>query len=146
MKRMMMFAALVVAAMTFGVAAAGASQTFMASIYQSPSFTCSAGATDTSGARHGTFQAIEQHYRQLVSASVTVDNLSANRNYNVSVTESGHSCLTDHNVTWFTTDAHGKAVVHFWFVAHTGETSAWVTVSHGATNDIFRSTSLPINR
>jgi hypothetical protein len=145
MKRKMMFAVLGAAALT-GVAAASASQTFTASIYGNTTVTCNAGATDTSGARYGTFVAIETHNVQWVDASVTVDNLVPNRTYTVDVTESGHSCLTDHNVTQFTTDAKGKAFVHFPFLAHTGETSAWLTLRHGTTSDIRRSTSLPINR
>ena len=44
-----------------------------------------------------------------------------------------------------TTDATGQAVVHFQFWAHTRETSAWVTIRHGLTDDIVRSTALPIN-
>jgi hypothetical protein len=145
-RKMMMFAVLGAAALTVGVAAASASQTFTASIYGNTTFTCNAGATDTSGARYGTFVAIETHNVQWVDASVTVDNLFPNRTYTVDVTESGHSCLTDHNVTQFTTDAKGKAFVHFPFLAHTGETSAWLTLRHGTTSDIRRSTSLPINR
>jgi uncharacterized protein YbcV (DUF1398 family) len=75
-----------------------------------------------------------------------VDNLYANQLYSVSVTESGNACLTDHNVAWFYTDAKGKAVVHFFFWAHTGENSAWVTLQTHFLNDTRRSTALPINR
>jgi hypothetical protein len=145
-RKMMMFAVLAVGALTVGVAAASASQTFTAAIYGNTTFTCSAGSTDTSGAKYGTFTTIEQSGNQLVTASVTVDNLFPNRTYNVDVTESGHSCLTNHDVTQFTTNSGGKAFVHFTFWAHTGETSAWVTLRHGLTTDIRRSTSLPINR
>jgi hypothetical protein len=146
-RKMMMFAALVAAASTVGVAAASASQTFTSAIYGNTTFTCSSGSTDTSGASYGTFMAIETQHNQLVNASVTVDNLYPNRWYKVSVTESGHSCLTDHNAAWlFMTNSHSQAVFHFQFWAHTGETSAWVTLQHGSTNDIYRSTALPINR
>jgi len=144
--RRLVVLAVFVGLLTVGVANVSASQTFSAGIYGATTFTCSAGSTDTSGARYGTFTAIETHNVQLVDASVTVDNLYANRMYNVDVTESGHSCLTDHSVASFTTDSKGKAVLHFQFSAHTGETSAWVTLNHGTTNDIRRSTALPINR
>jgi len=125
--------------------AASASQSFSASIYHS-GYTCSGGATDTSGQKYGTFAVTETHGSQIVDASVTVDDLYAFRAYNVSVTESGHACLTNSNVASFFTDKGGKAVVHFQFWAHTGETSAWVTIRHGLTNDIVRSTAVPINR
>jgi hypothetical protein len=145
MKLLLVVAGLI-GSLAIGVTAASASQTFTAGIYGNTTSTCNDGSTDTSGARYGTFMATETHHDQLVSASVTVDNLHADRPYNVAVTESGHSCLTTHMVASFTTDDHGKAVVHFTFWAHTAETSAWVTIQHGHINDIYRSTSLPINR
>jgi hypothetical protein len=143
MKRLL-FVAVLLGLLVVGTASA--SQTFTAPIYRSASYTCSGGATDTSGARYGTFAAVEDHGVQTVSASVTVSGLAANRTYNVSVTESGYACITNLNVAQFTTDANGKAVAHFPFWAHTRETSAWVTIRHGLTNDIVRSTALPINR
>lgn len=145
MKTLTIVAALV-GALAVAVAAASASQTFSAAIYRSASYTCSGGAADTSGAKYGTFTATETHGSQVVDASVTVDDLYPFRAYNVSVTESGYACGTISNVTSFVTDKGGKAIVHFQFWAHTGETSAWVTIRHGLTNDIVRSTALPINR
>ena len=145
MKRFIIFAALV-GMLAVAVGAATASQTFTAPIYRSAAYTCSNGATDTSGTKYGTFAAVETHGDQAVSASVTVNGLYPYRTYNVSVTESGYACITNLNVAQLTTDAGGKAVIHFQFWAHTGETSAWVTLRHGLTNDIVRSTTLPINR
>jgi hypothetical protein len=144
-KRLIFFAVLL-GVLAVAATAASASQTFSAPIYRSASYTCGDGATDTSGARHGTFATVETHGDQLVTASVTVSGLYPFRPYNVSVTESGYSCLTNLNVVSFTTDAAGKAGVHFQFWAHTRETSAWVTIRHGLTSDIVRSTALPINR
>jgi hypothetical protein len=140
------FFAALFGALTVAVAAANATQTFSAPIYRSASYTCSAGATDTSGAKYGAFTATETNGSQIVDASVTVDDLYAFRAYNISVTESGYTCLTNTNVASFTTDKGGKAVVHFQFWAHTAETSAWITIRHGLTNDIVRSTTVPINR
>lgn len=145
MKSLIIVAALV-GALAVAVGVANASQTFSASIYRSPSYTCSAGAADTSGAKYGTFTVTDTHGSQVVDASVTVDDLYPFRAYNVSVTEFGHSCLTNSNVTSFVTDKGGKAIVHFQFWAHTGEKAAWVTIRHGLTNDIVRSTALPINQ
>jgi hypothetical protein len=146
MKRLAAFAVLV-GALTFGVANVSASQSFHAGIYGNTTFTCAAGSTDTSGARYGWFTAIETHNYQWVDASVTLDNLYGNQLYSVSVTQSGSSCLTDHNVVWFYTNAKGQAIVHFFFWAHTGETSAWVTVQTTSVfHDTRRSTALPINR
>jgi hypothetical protein len=145
MKRLTLLAALL-GVLAFGVANAAATQTFAASIYRSSTATCAAGATSTQGVNYGTFRATESAGSQLVDASVTVDGLYAFRTYNVSVTEGGHSCLVLSNVASFTTDKGGNAVVHFQFVSHSGETSAWVTIQHSTTTDILRSTALPINR
>lgn len=145
MKRLL-FVAVLLGLLAVAVGAASASQTFTAPIYRSASYTCGDGATDTSGAKYGTFAAVEDHGDQTVSASVTVSGLYPLRTYNVSVTESGFACITNLDVAQFTTDATGKAVAHFPFWAHTRETTAWVTIRHGLTNDIVRSTALPINR
>ncbi len=145
MKRVIFLAA-AVGMLAFSVGQASASQTFTASLYRSASYTCGAGASDVSGAKYGTFAVVETHSVQWVSASVTVDNLYPNRSYNVSVIEFGYSCLIDQNVVSFVTDSKGKAVVHFQFWAHTGETSAWVAIQHGSTSDVAGSTAVPINR
>jgi hypothetical protein len=145
MKRLAALAVLI-GSLAIGVANVSASQTFAASIYGNTTYTCAAGSTDTSGGRYGTFMAVENHNDHYVDASVTVDNLYRNQWYSVSVTESGYSCLTEHDVAWFLTDSKGKAVVHFWFWAHTGETSAWVTLATNFFHDVRRSTALPINR
>jgi hypothetical protein len=145
MKRLVFFAALV-GALAVGVTDVSASQTFSAGIYGNTTFDCALGSTDTSGARYGTFIATETHNDQLVDASVTVDNLHANRVYRVDVTEFGKFCFTMRGIASFVTDTRGKGIVHFQFWAHNGETSAWVTIQHGAIQDISRSTSLPINR
>lgn len=145
MRRLLLFAAML-GLLAIAVQAASASQTFGAPIYRSATYTCADGATDTSGARHGTFAATETHGDQLVSASVWATGLYPLRPYNVSVTESGWSCPTSLNVASFTTDEKGNGGVHFLFWAHTHETTAWVTIRHGQTNDIVRSTALPINR
>jgi hypothetical protein len=145
MKKRVIFVAAVVGMLALAVGSASASSTFAATIYRSATYTCSGGASDTSAAKNGTFSVTESHHVQVVDASVTVDNLYPGRAYNVSVTESGYSCLTNLNVASFVTDSHGKAVVHFQFWAHTGETSAWVTIRHGFTSDIVRSTTVPIN-
>jgi hypothetical protein len=145
MKRIALCGALL-GALVFGIGNAAATQSFSAGIYRSPTSTCSAGATNTAGAKYGTFTVTETNGFQSVDASVTVDNLYADRAYNVSVNEWGQSCLAIHLAASFTTDSHGKAVVHFQFWAHTGETSAWVQIRHGATGDILRSTTVPINR
>jgi hypothetical protein len=145
MKRLALLATMI-GALAFGVSTAAATQTFAASIYRSSTYTCAAGATNTSGAKYGAFQATETTGYQLVDASVTVDNLYPYRTYNVSVTEGGHTCLVLSNVASFTTDKGGKAVVHFQFLAHAGETSAWVTIQHTNSSDIARSSAVPINR
>jgi hypothetical protein len=132
-------------ALAVAVAAASASQTFSAPVYRSASYACGGGAADTSGAKYGTFNAVETHGDQVVNASVSVNGLHAFRTYKVSVTESGNACLTNSNVAQLTTDAEGKGVVHFPFWAHSGEAAAWVTIRHGLTDDIVRSTALPIN-
>jgi hypothetical protein len=145
MKALLVFAVFAVS-LGFGVANVSASQTFSTGIYGNTPHTCGAGSTDTSGARYGTFTAVETHNDQVVEASVGVDNLFPNRTYRVDVTEFGRSCLTMHNVISFTTNDKGKAVIHFEFWAHTYETAAWVTLQHGTTSDIRRSVALPINR
>lgn len=147
MKRLILFAVLLgLLAVAVGAASASQTLTFTAPTYRSASYTCSDGATDVSGAKYGTFTAVENHGDQTVNASVTVAGLHPYRAYNVSVTESGYACITTSNVAQLTTDETGKAVVHFPFWAHTRETSAWLTIRHGLANDIVRSTSLPINR
>jgi hypothetical protein len=140
------FCAALLGTLSVAVAAASASQTFSAPIYRSSSYSCSSGATDVSGSKYGTFNAVETHGDQTDNASLTVTGLYPDRTYNVSVTESGYSCITNLNLTSFTTDDAGTAGIHFQFWAHTRETSAWVTIRHGYTNDIVRSTTLPINR
>jgi hypothetical protein len=146
MQRLIFFAVLL-GLLTVAVGAASASQTltFSASIYRSAAYTCSGGATDVSGAEYGTFTVVENHGDQTVNASVTVAGLHPYRAYNVSVTESGYACITNLNVAQLTTDEAGTAVIHFPFWAHTRETSAWLTIRHGLTNDIVRSSALPIN-
>jgi hypothetical protein len=145
MKRLVAIAVLV-GGLAIGVSNVSASQTFSAGIYGNTTYTCSAGSTDTSGAKYGTFLATEFAGSQLVNASVTVDNIYANKLYSVSVTEFGLKCLTDANVAWFYTDSHSHGIVHFQFWAHTGETSAWVTLQSSFLHDVRRSTALPINR
>jgi len=144
MKHVIVVAALV-GALAIAVEGASASETFTATIYRSAAHTCSAGATDTQAAKNGTFGVTETHGVQLVDAWVDANNLHPNRQYNISVTEFGHACLTNTNVGSVITDGAGKALVHFQFWAHTGETSAWVTLRHGLTDDIARSTAVPLN-
>src|SRR5215471_13078419 len=74
MKHLIILAALA-GMLSATVGTASASQTITASIYRSPSYTCSAGATDVSGVKYGTFTAVETSGVQWVSASVTVDDL-----------------------------------------------------------------------
>jgi hypothetical protein len=140
------FITILIGALAVSVGAAIASQTFSAPIYRSSSYTCSGGAADVSGSKYGTFATVETHGDQTVNASVTLSGLHSDRTYNLSVTESGTACITNLNLMSFTTDDSGKAALHFQFWAHTGETSAWVTIRHGLTDDIVRSTALPINR
>jgi hypothetical protein len=140
----MMIVGVLAGALSLGVAAAGADQTFTAPIYHSLAFTCNHGASDTSGQQFGTFKATEQHNNQTVSAVVVVDNLNANTIYTITVNEAGHKCLSFDAATLTTGDG-GNGFVHFTFWAHTLATSAWVTVSHG-THYVYRSTTLPINR
>lgn len=83
---------------------------------------------------------------QTVNGTVIVDDLAPYRNYNISIYETGHTCILIQNVASVFTDGGGKGFVHFQFWAHTGETGAWACVQHGATTDIVKSTVLPINR
>jgi hypothetical protein len=144
MKRLLALSVLA-GSLVIGVSNVAATETFASHLYRSSS-SCSTGATDTSGARYGTFAVTESSGDHVVSASVSTDNLFPFRTYNVSIFEFGHLCILMQNVTQFTTDSGGHAIVHFSFWAHTGETSAWVWIQHGAINDIVKSTALPINR
>jgi hypothetical protein len=143
MKRLFALAVLV-GSLVIGVSSVGASGTFSARLYRGHS-SCSTGATDTAGAKYGTFTVTTHSGSQIVDASITTDNLAAFRTYNVSIYEWGHSCTLNQNVTSFTTDGGGHAIVHFQFWAHSGEHLAWAWIQHGATTDIVKSTTVPIN-
>jgi len=143
MKRLFALGVLV-GSLVIGVTNVGAAGTVSAHLYRGHS-SCSTGATDTTGARYGTFTATTHSGSQVVNASITTDNLASFRTYNVSIYEFGHSCILSQNVTSFTTDGGGKAIVHFQFWAHSGEHTAWAWIQHGTTNDIVKSTIVPIN-
>jgi hypothetical protein len=144
-------------ALTLGVVSARADQTFKSGLYQGQPYSCAGGSLkDPSGQSFGTFQVTETHNypSQLVQAWVTVDNMQPNLWYKVFVTESGAKCISpvgqwqpgqpDATVyMWVYANGHGS--VHFSFWAHTGETTAWVTVQHGNVMTV-RSMALPINR
>jgi hypothetical protein len=145
MKRIVVLAILGVA-LVVGVANVSASQastTFSATIYGDTDYTCDAGAIDTSGATYGTFTATKSQSSRWVTATLTVHNLYPFQVYNVAVAQSGYSCLTN-NVYSFYANSKGQAIVQFKFWAHTGETSAWVTLETPLAYDIHRSTSVPI--
>ncbi len=139
------------AALTLGVVSARADQTFKSGLYQNQPYTCAHGsAIDPSGQSFGTFAVTETHNVQLVQAYVKVDNMQPNLLYRVFVTESGLKCISPtlapgYEVASFTANAKGQGSVDFSFWAHTGETSAWVTVRHGNVMTV-RSMAVPINR
>ncbi len=143
MKRLIALGALA-GALVIGVASVSASGTFSARLYRGHS-SCSTGATDTTGSRYGTFTVTTHSGSQVVDASITTDNLAGFTTYNVSIYEYGHSCILTQNVTSFTTDGGGHATVHFQFWAHSAEHVAWAWIQHGASNDIVKSTTVPIN-
>jgi hypothetical protein len=157
-------------ALAFGVVSASADQTFKSGLYRNQPYTCAGGSNiDPSGQSFGTFAVTETHNVQLVQASVTVDNVKPYLEYHVFVTEAGYKCglsgwqgswgggfwvspppsqLLDqypYQVAEFWADGKGKGTVSFTFWAHTGETSAWVTVKHGNVMTV-RSAAVPINR
>jgi hypothetical protein len=145
MKRIVILA--VLGALVVGVANAGASQlskTFTATIYGDTDYTCDAGAIDTFGPTYGTFAATKVSGTHWVTATLTVHNLYPFQVYYVDVTQSGYSCLTN-TVYLFYANTRGQAIVQFKFWAHTGETSAWVTLENPLTFDIHRSASVPIS-
>jgi hypothetical protein len=141
------------AALTLGVVSASADQTFKSGLYQSQPYTCASGsAIDPSGQSFGTFQVTETHNypAQLVQAWVSVDNMQPNLLYRIFVTEYGFKCISPplapgYEAASFWVGANGHGSVHFWFWAHTLETSAWVTVRHGNVMTV-RSMAVPINR
>jgi len=143
MKRLFAFA-IIAGALAFSVSSASAQTLYSAHLYRGHS-SCSTGATDTSGARYGTFGITGDSYRT-VSAYVTTDNLAPYRVYYVSIFEYGSSgCVLIQDVASFETDGGGHGFVHFQFVTHTGEHHAWAWVQHGSSTDIVKSTALPIN-
>jgi hypothetical protein len=143
------------ALLVVGVSGAGADQTFKSGLYQNQPYTCAGGsAVDPSGQSFGTFTATETHNppAQLVQGYVAVDNVRPNLLYHVFVTEFGLKCIQPtlidqfpYQVAEFWVGANSHGSVHFTFWAHTGETSAWVTVRHGNVMTV-RSAAVPINR
>jgi hypothetical protein len=145
MKRIVVLVAL--GALVVGVvnvSASQASHTFAATIYGDTDYSCDTGATDIFGPTYGTFVATEgdSHW---VSASVTVHGLHPFQIYDLFVIQSGLFCFTS-DVLSFYANSRGQAIVHFRFWAHTGETSAWITLEGRLLFDIYRSTSLPLIR
>jgi hypothetical protein len=147
--KLVVIGAALLGAVTLGAISASAGQTFKSGLYQNQIYTCANGsAIDPSGQSFGTF-AVTGTQHQVVSAWVSVDNLQPYLLYRIFVTEYGHNCISPtltagNEVASFTTNGGGQALVHFWFWAHTGETSAWVTVQHGHVQTV-RSIALPIN-
>src|SRR5262245_22033178 len=143
MKRLLTLG-IIVSSLVIGVSSVSAAGTFSARLYRGHS-SCATGATDTGGAKYGTFTVTTHSGSQVVNASITTDNLAPFRSYNVSIYEFGHSCILTQYVTSFFTDGGGKAVVHFQFWAHSGEHTAWAWIQHGMTTDVVKSTTVPIN-
>ena len=142
MKRLFAFG-IVVGALAFSVSGASAQTLESSHLYRGHS-SCNTGATDTSGARYGTFGITGDSYRT-VSAYVQTDNLYPYRTYWVSIYEYGSSgCVLTQDVASFTTDGGGHGLVHFDFYVHSGENRAWAWIQHGASTDIVKSTALPV--
>jgi hypothetical protein len=144
-----------VALATAGVVSATTSsvQYFQSGLYANQPVTCAGGSqVDPSGQSFGIFGLVDTHGSQVVRASVQVDNLRPNLTYSVYVTQYGRNCIAPvlkpiYETAEFTTNAVGQGYVHFEFWAHSGETSAFVTLQHGLIS-AWRvvSPALPINR
>ncbi len=139
-------------ALTIGVVAAGATQTFKSGLYQNQPYSCANGSMiDPSGQSFGTFAVTETHGDQVVLGHVAVDNMRGNLWYRVTITEYGPGCMTGFGAwpgdqpIWMWVDSNRHGSVDFLFWAHTRATSAWVTIQHGNVMTV-RSMALPINR
>ena len=149
--RLAVLGAAMLGILLLGVTGAGADQTFVSGLYQNQPYTCAHGSSiDPSGQSFGRFYATEQHDNALVQGYVRVDNVKPNLLYRVFVTQYGRYCIwpilaPGYEVASFWVDGQGHGDAYFTFWAHTGETSAWVTVRHGNVMTV-RSTAVPINR
>jgi hypothetical protein len=134
--------AVVIGSLAFGASSLSAAN-YSAGIYRSDS-TCSQGATSTFGAKYGTFKVSTTHGSQVVNASVSIFQMHPYTNYDISIVESGYSCVVTQDVASIFTDGNGAGVVHFAFWQHTGENHGWAWIQHDNSHDIVKSTAVPI--
>jgi hypothetical protein len=114
-----------------------------APIYLSSAFTCSGGASDTTGTVYGTFKAKLKDKGTTVAVDVKLRGADANSSYGIYVNQDPGGCPTT-QVATLTTDGHGNGSLNLAVARVSGATVAWVSAVD--TSQTLRSTAVSLSK
>jgi len=114
-----------------------------APIYLSSGYTCSGGATDTSGKTYGTFKAKLQRKGSMVDTEVRLKGADPTSTYGIYINQDPGGCPTT-QVASLTTDKHGNGHVHLRVAHVAGATVAWTSAVDSS--QVLRITAVKLSK